>query len=64
MRNVIYGCLSLPQMVPVSPDCSAGGWVLLHEGDSKSYVMMVPPANPPLVDEWVVKVHMPCKHKQ
>lgn len=44
------------EVVPVNEDCSGGGWVRLREGDSKGFVMMVPPSPEFNVEEWVVKI--------
>ena len=44
------------EVLPVNADCSDGGWVRLREGDSKGFLMMVPPSKEQLPDEWVVKL--------
>lgn len=43
------------EILPVNEDCSNGGWVLIREGDSKGYLMMVKPTGDSAIDEWVVK---------
>lgn len=44
------------EVVPVSEDCSDGGWVRIREGDSKGFLYMVPPTKTAELDEWVVKI--------
>jgi len=44
------------EVIPVKADCSDGGWVRLREGDSRGFLMMVPPSKEQLPDEWVVKI--------
>jgi hypothetical protein len=44
------------EILPVNIDCSNGGWVLMREGDSKGFLMMVKPSGDFAIDEWVVKV--------
>lgn len=44
------------KMIPANESCANGGWVILQEGDTKGYLLMV--AKTPIynADEWVVKV--------
>jgi hypothetical protein len=50
------------KLFPVESDCTGGGWVLLREGDSNSFIYMVPPATNSNKletdhrDTWVVKM--------
>eukprot|EP00596_Hydrurales_sp_CCMP1899_P002156 CAMPEP_0119035306 /NCGR_PEP_ID=MMETSP1177-20130426/2235_1 /TAXON_ID=2985 /ORGANISM="Ochromonas sp, Strain CCMP1899" /LENGTH=478 /DNA_ID=CAMNT_0006993353 /DNA_START=161 /DNA_END=1594 /DNA_ORIENTATION=+ len=43
------------EVVPVNESCE-GGWVMLREGDSKGFLMMVAPTGGDELDEWVVKI--------
>ena len=44
------------KMIPANKSCENGGWVILQEGDTKGYLVMVEKTNIYVADEWVVKV--------
>ena len=44
------------KMIPANESCGNGGWVILQEGDTKGYLLMVEKTKIYVADEWVVKV--------
>jgi hypothetical protein len=44
------------KMIPANESCQNEGWVLLQEGDTKGFLLMVARTSKYAADEWVVKV--------
>jgi len=44
------------KMIPANQSCENGGWVILQEGDTKGFLLMVAKTENYNSDEWVVKI--------